>query len=696
MAHIIPNETPQEITLKDEPTPAEIADDAACELVKRDAAFAENWLENNQWNERWDEVDLLYDSPKTLAYWEQVTVESPSMTRYIVASHVNSIHPQLMEGLFLDAQPFMCRQRPGTTETTVTARATVLNYQLTDMEFENEVDQGLFQTILHGTGIWKWGVREEEVPDFSYTRKEEPLTTQNAIGATITLATEDSDTFDEEIKYKTIRRAFFENKELRSVLVDPKCKVHDIRKAGYVIDKSYATLSELLEMKKDPAYTLPDEATIRSWFEAPKENPAVLGTLDTGSSGTPSLGGQGLPDQERTTEDPSEQGLMILERWDNHKVITTLNNKKTIQNRENPYGVIPFYSTVWYARMRAFLGLGVGRLVGQDQRLAAGLTNSGLGLLQLLLDPPFVVNSDENAFSQNLRFRKGAFIKVKGDPRTAIMPLEMPKLPVGEIFAFLQNSQQSAESADGANEMLVQGGISGTGGKSSLTRSSAGAQAFAGASSGRLQGPLDRFVRYVFIPWLYQLDELNRRGLIPMKQIKEILSEELGEAYELDQKNFVTGRVQFDVLAATRMAAKRVMAQSLPLITQIFGNPQLLAQLRQDGFYVDVKEIFTMWMQSSGWPNQYDLIKKLTPEMKAAQQGPANPEAAKSAADAGKEDQKFQHQKELLQQKGEQGIVRDALSASFDKAGDEVLRQSVEKAATPEAVTGEPGGNFGE
>src|SRR5271167_1421028 len=146
------------IELQSEPTPEEIADAEALALVTQDAEIAEAWIAGEQWNERWDEIDILYDSPRIFRQWEQTQVMQPNVQRYNISDHVNSLHPAMQEGLFSDNPPFIALPRPGTYSDTVRARSAVLNYELEDMEFENEVSDGLFQDVLHGTGIWKWGM----------------------------------------------------------------------------------------------------------------------------------------------------------------------------------------------------------------------------------------------------------------------------------------------------------------------------------------------------------------------------------------------------------------------------------------------------------------------------------------------------------------------------------------------------------
>lgn len=596
-----------EITLLQEPSPEEIANAAAVELVKRDADTATAWIEGQQWNEQWRVIDILYDSPRNFATFEGSQTQKAAVNRFILAQHVNSIHPKYMEGLFYDDQLFTTKAAPGTDEDVAKARASVIRTQLKEMNFEQEVNSGTFQILLHGTGIWKWGLEQVEEKYYEYQRADYPLQTQGLDGQTKEVPTTESSTYTEVEKKRVVIKAFFENKEIRGILVDPKLKWPDIRRAGYVIDKYYLTLAQLLALKVDESYDLPSEETLKQWIAEPKEPAAALGTQDS-SQGSPSVAGQGVPDWEDTSDDPYLDCLMVLERWDNEKVITTLQNKTCIRNQENKYGCLPFYSANYYNRIRSFWGIGLGKIVGTDQRLQQGLENGGIALLQLLLDPPFVHNTEQFVLTQNVRLRKGGAIKVKGDVRTAIAPMEMPKLPLGELFAFLQRSQSNAEAADGVNELFTAGAMPGpgTGGRSSATRNATGVNAISGANASRLEGPLGLFCRQVFVPWVYQLDLLNRRFLMTTPeghdQIKQILGKEMPD-YKFDGLPFLDGKVEFDVLAGTHLAAKRIVAQAMPIMFSIFEQPQIQDQLaKYFGKTINLMELFSMFFESIGWP----------------------------------------------------------------------------------------------
>lgn len=661
------------VGIEDTPSPEEIIESAALELVKTDASNAESWIEGQQWNEAWRTIDILYDSPRQFATFEGSQTQKAAINRFILCQHVNSLHPKFTEGLFYDDQYFITIPTPGADNDVVRARSAVMREQLKEMKFEDEVGQGTFQQILHGTGIWKWGLRREEEVFYSYKAKEPAPTQQGPMGETLTVETDASLTFEEIENKRWVIKPFFENREIRGVLVDPKLKVPDIRCAKFVIDKYYLNLAELLDLAKNPDYDLPDEETLKEWITNPKEDPAMLGNMDS-QPGSPTIAGQGSPDWFSTSEDPYQDSLMVLERWDKYKVITTLNNKKVIQNRPNPYGVIPFYSANFYNRIRSFWGIGDGKIVGNDQRLQQGLENGGIALLQLILDPPFVTNEDQFVLTQNTRLRKGGNIKVKGDVKTAIMPLEMPRLPLGELSAFIGMSKASAEAADGMNEMFTGGSMPGpgSGGKSSATRNATGAAGIIQANASKLMGPVGRFCNQVFIPWIYQLDQLNRRFIMTtpegVRQFKAILADKFGKDYKFPADQFLSGRVEFDVLAGSHLAAKKAMASSLPIIISILESPNMQQQLvKYAGKYIDPEELLNMLMESTNWRNQHTLFKKVSPEMQAAeQQGEQNSKANQAVQ---LQTLKGQQADQLQHTKAVTGIARDAAKEALKSEG---------------------------
>jgi len=175
---------------------------------------------------------------------------------------------------------------------------------------------------------------------------------------------------------------------------------------------------------------------------------------------------------------------------------------------------------------------------------------------------------------------------------------------------------------------------------------------------------------------------------MPERQMKEILGDEMGADYKKtwDLAKYLNGRTKFEILAAQHIAAKKGMAQMLPLLSQIFENQQLLAQLNKTGWTIDALELVSMFMEISEWSNRKDLVRKMTPQEIQFQMGMAQAEKGQMA--------KVHGQMAIDQNRGK--IQSDINSEKNDaRATEIVLRRAMESALQPEMLTGAAGGGFG-
>jgi hypothetical protein len=227
---------------------------------------------------------------------------------------------------------------------------------------------------------------------------------------------------------------------------------------------------------------------------------------------------------------------------------------------------------------------------------------------------------------------------------------------------------------------LVQGSSAGP--RSGMGRSAAGANIMAGASATRLDGPLDNFIEQVFKPFLGIIDMLVF-NIMSDGAILHILGKEMGMELvkKVDLQQFHDAQIEYEVLAGSSLAAKRTMAQSMVMLTQILDNPQIqqsLAEINEE--YIDFKPIIGMWLEASEWKNKNDIIKKMSPEM--IQKRNANSKAAlmqqqMQAKQAG-DQQKFQQKQQLEDQASDNRIKRD------------ITREAAKASGLSEAVNGEP------
>jgi hypothetical protein len=482
--------------------------------------------------------------------------------------------------------------------------------------------------------------------------------------------------------------------------VDPGCRTPDIRDAKFVVHEFAVTYKDLLRMKDevyyDPdtgnpvyRYSLPSEEEIKSWFDHSRP-PSTAPSETTDNTNT--INGQFIqhaaPLFEKTTADPLDEPLQILERWDNDKVLTVLNERRLIRNEPNPIGKIPFFSVNWWMIEDCFWGLGLGIILGGDQRLQQGFINAIADLGTLSCNQPIIRSRGANINTQQVRARLGGFIDVTGDPTKALHPMDLPKIQ-SEMFAVIAASEARTEQTSGANSSTVMGAAMPGHSQGQVGRSATGASAVIGAANDRLGGLVEDFNRQVFEPFLRAVHEMNK-NFLPPSVYRDILGEELGKDFKVSMQDFMkSGIKSFDVLAGAHLAIKQQMVQAMPLIMQYYTVPQLAAQVADiNNEYIDFKELLHTLTDLSGLGSGAfnSIIKPLTPEMKAKreQNSPANLAKIKAGG-----------QQQVVQQKADLAQRNKALELEQtfnNRAAERIIDHSIITAGEPEETEGTPGG----
>jgi hypothetical protein len=651
-------------------------DEAALKLVIDDAARADDYMNINQWASAWAESDLLLQSPRQSSAFDGGNVAQANVPKFTLSNHLSSIVPKILEGLFYEDPPFLLRPRPGTKPEIVRAKTALFSAQLWDMKFRTQIERGVEQMALLGTAIFKWGYLEYDKKVKKYRRRSDPLRLDSAI-PTPPIDTPDSDLFDIYVDTVKISRPWIKFCDIRTVLVDPGCRVGDIREAKWVIYRDYVTYDDLNMLREASGYDIPDEEALKSFFLSEPSSGAdnITMTIPEGMRGYLQ---HALPRNFKTSADSLQNPMEILERWDKDKVIVVLSfNGKNIliRNESNPYRKIPFYSANWRNLPDSFYGQGLGQLIGAEQVVEQGITNLALDLLAYGLQPTAVRKKGFNVPTQQTRWKQGGIIDVDDDVDKSFRFLQMPPVP-GEAWAFLQQAQASAQQTSGANEQVVLGGGS-PGVRTTGMRSATGAAAVIQANASRLDGPTSRLVEQVFEPWLYQMDDLNNT-LLPTSVLRRVLGEELGDFYLEDHIEFREAKFEYEVLAGAHLGAKKEMAQALPIIIQLLNNPTFVKNVNDAHYQFDAVAIFKAFTDAAGWKFSQNFLRPMTPQ--EAQQYDQNSPSAlmqkQLQAQQQMQAQKFEQESQLEDQK------------QLGKAGAEVLREATRHALASE-ITGD-------
>ena len=654
-------------------------EDPAVRLVVMDAERAEKAEMTRAYTLAFQQSRILYESPWTPRYWPGTQTEAANVPFFTVATAVNGIVPQVMAGLFYENPPFMVQEHSGTTAQAARATQALLGYQLEDIRFRRELKFGIRNCLLFGTGIFQWGWEKFTRERTIVKRKNPDVVIKSTIpGAPPTRITDDD--LEEEVIEEVIDRPTFEHIiDIREVLPDPGLATPDIRDAKYVVRRRYMTWDDLDKLRGREGYNLPPREELLTLFFPPQE-PVEAAQAELGGQ-NPLFDARAEPRWEKTTADPFQQPLEVLERWDNKTYIVVLQKKLAIYNGENVYGKIPFLSVGWWPIPGAFWCMGLGRTIGSEQRLQQGTTGLVLDNASLALNMPYARVRGKSIPTQSIRIGPGKIIEIenKGD----IEPLGRPA-PVPEAMELMAMSQNRADTVSGANPISTLGQAGGSG-HSNLARTATGAGGLmAGAASG-ISEFIDTLADQVFVPLLYEFQEMNR-ALLPPSHLDYILSTELKGIYLDEDGNpgnivdLLNANVKFSILAGSKMTTRRNMAQALPLLTQNLASPALSQQLAVQGKKVDWLEVTKMWFIAGEFPNVNDVIIDQTPEDVARQQ---------AQSQGGIIQQKAQTQAALQQQKFEQAQQLSD-SENVARASRDVLREAFKAAVAPEALTGAP------
>lgn len=651
--------------------------ETALQIVLDDVARDDNFMVVNQWPAGWLQAVTLLQSPQDASSFAGGLDNAPSVPTFTLSNHLSAIQPKMHMGLFYEDPPFLMRPRPGTDPNLIQAKRDLFVYQLEDMEFETECERLENQFLLFGTCIAKWGWEDRTVEEKRYVRKGAPLGINGQ-----EIHTEESDSFDEKTVERRIARPWFKFCDIRHVLVDSGCRVGDIRRAKHVVFREFPTYDELENLRGQDGYHIPPEEDLKRWFFREKSSAHPDNIAMTIPESFWGYMQTAMPRNYGTNADPLENGLELLEHWTKHTLISVLRHGDDcilIYNGENPYHCIPAYSANFRDLPDCFYGQGLGLLVGSEQVVQQDIRNMALGMLSFGLQPVAVRNTGMNPGKQDTPWRLGSVIEVDGDVRQAFGFPSFPQVP-GDAWQALANSQAVAEEASGANQQVTLG-AGATGPKTTGMRSGTGAGLVGQANATRTDGPLDRFVRQIFIPWLYQMDDLNNERL-PTQVLRDVLGEEAGAIKNLDHIAFRNVKMDFEVLAGAHLGPKREMAQALPFIIQLINNPTFESMLNNAGYQFDAVQTFKALADISGWKYAQNFIRKMTPpeQQQHLMNTPAALQAQKAQQAQAAQRQQFQMQEQLQDEK------------QLGRAGAEVMRQALEQSMNADAVTGIPGG----
>jgi hypothetical protein len=668
--------------------PAVWNDDATANLVWNDYQRAKAYVEaeNTAWLLEWQETDILYQSPIPYRFERLQNGRPARVPRFLVAKMARTLARGVKRSLFAEQYPFLLRPGARGTQQQVDAWTYLIGVLLKRMKFQYHGGLQINGQTLFGTGLGKFGWDERTVTKKTRKRKKPPESIEMPSG-TATVPTEASDDFAAQSTTVTESYPFYEYRKLGTTLFDPKWCTPDFpeESAGYCVDVDYPNFYDLQRMRKLSCYRekkdkdgnilsagIPDEETLKRYFFEKSQGSAPMGTQTEDSMS--SMGSSVTHAAARyrmTSVDPMATPLLMIERWDEFTTKTILvydGEKLVIRNEEHDLGSMCHTACTWWPIENCGYGMGIGRIVGPDQRVNQGCLNAALKMVAYPTDAPILyARGSENAPTQNTLWRLGGYQAVdpgaSGDVRKAMAFMEMPVVPP-DVWKFIETSQRGAEELSGADAQMQQGVQTG---RQGATRSSFGAQRMAAMSDQNIADPVDSFANGALIPVIEFLVRMVKTRM-PVKEIRQILSDKYSAEIMkvLDLEQLLDADFEVAVLAGQKLAAKQGIQQVIPFYLQLLEQPQILEYYHQIGKTVDFAAMEDIFMAVSELTQQPDIIRAMTPRERA-QYKQNNPNMQKVQAAVAQEKVKGANKLAEVQAKTRGEIQHTVVDKALDK-----------------------------
>jgi hypothetical protein len=645
-------------------------DEAALQILKQDLEKGEADKILLDFTHLWTIADQLLQSPWLNTYF--FNPAKANVPRYTLSNILDVVTTKIHGALFFEETPFMLLPNPKVDQKVIWAKEAVLATQLREMEFDIECDKGWFQCGHLGTQFYKYGYIDSKKKCPVFKAKEPAKQVSTPLGDK-QVDTPQSDEFELTWEDQDIHRPWLKWRDLRYLVCAPTWKEGDVRQCPWIIDRDYVTFDDLDELRGCPGYDIPSREDLEVLFFPPHvEQPRQGDITETRPIQMRAWLAHAEGREVNDSADPYARKLEILERWDKGKVTVALRNSHgflLIRNECHDFGCVPYLSSTWRPLPSCGYGQGLGQLVGPDQQIEKGTLCAYLDILAFVARPAYVRSKPLNAISQDIKIDLGSIISVEGPAKDAFALIEQPKIDQSLIYA-IESAKTSAASTSGANELVGQGN-SVPGQRTTGMRSGSGAQLVGQAQAGRLDGPVERFIRQVFVPWLYIMDEMNCKRL-PARTLREILDNDSAHDYsKFDHIAFRNARVDYQVLAGSHLGPRKQMAEFMPFVQQLVNTPPIMQAMSDSDYVFDAPVFVKTWSQLAGYPYVQPFFRKMTDEEKKRRD-------ANSAAAI--QQQKLQAAASLQDQKGnqkQQEIASESLGRAAEKTTQLLLQHTM-------------------
>jgi hypothetical protein len=621
------------------------SDDFALKIVKQDFSAAEIYRTNNH-DSRWGVHDSLYLGNVPQKYWEGTRIPRANISVFTAYEQIESMVPRIIQALFGDDPWFDATAMGKTSANAARVAREVILAQLSESKIRKVIEIAIRSGLIYGNGplelSWLYSSQmvKKFVPKF-IPRKQKAF---HPLMGMVNLPVGGYDRVIREVEEEEyINRPLLENIDIRDFYIDPNCPTSDPQDARFTVKRAYKDADWWDSFRGVEGFNVPSKEDIVEFCH--QKNSAQ--SDNTKQWQEAARFGQWSPQVDQSV-DPGAGRFELLCYKTDRRIVWIANRSYVVYNIPNPYGKKLQYNFSYTDIVSRFFGMSVCDVVEGEQRLQEGLTNARVDEIALNIHPATIVKRGNRTPVYKLRLRPGA-VEESDDPKGDM------------IRQFTNNVTQNAYQEQQMSDIRVQKitGLADTssGGQNPVARSATGAGLQGQATVVRNQYQVEKVEDNVLEPILRDTLMLNDHHLDPDQRIAAVDGE------EIDPLEIFGANVKFKMRAGSRMASRAGLLQALPLIFQEMVNPQLQAQLTQQGLTINYVEAFQMVLDATGYRRKADWVRKLTQEeQKALQAAQENPQTAELV----KQRERLSAMGEQTQTKGELSLAETALQGRID------------------------------
>lgn len=600
-------------------------DQVALSMVLADVERTEAYKSSKTLTRTWENCDNNYRAFGLPKNWPGTESPRAGLCPPVVMEAVEKLMPALMLAFFSDPAGFLLERRGKTTQDVARMWEHVLAWAVKVSDFKEEIRKALKGALLYGFCVVRWGWKTT-----TKTRK-----TFKVVNGKKTSKTESYD-----ISHPTL-----ENYELRKVGFDASLREQDVRKGRFVYGQIFTDANGLDELREDSTYkNIPTREQL-SKILADNAKP----TTDSLYAAKNMSWRDNQAAQENVPQsiDPLKAPIEILEYVAGDRVITVLERCIVIRNDFTGFDRTTFLSCAFIDVPGSAYGFGISQLLAGEQYLQADVLNKWLDAAALQLNPAFTAKQGLQTTSQQVKVSTGKIITGE----------ELKPIPVPDVGPSALNILQTSENraarrvgANGGSDMPTQ-----------AMRTAEGVQAFGQDVVNKTQYFIEIFSQLVYIPALEAFIDVCKENL-SVDDVGMILSEhdeKLWQQMQSDPESFYNAQCNVNVLASTKLAARRNAAQLLPLLLNLAAAPNMQDSLTAQGQKFNWSELLDQAVDLTGWDIE-SLVVQATPQDIQRAMAIQSPQQAKAQIDA---QSKQQDNQNALQQIEETGVVKAGVKA---------------------------------